>query len=53
MGKRKYNKKLVGQELVGRDKDREITESQNHRMLGVGRDHCGSSSPAPLPNHCY
>jgi len=24
-------------------------ESQNHRMLGVGRDHCGSSSPIPLP----
>ena len=25
------------------------TESQNHRMLGVGRDLCGSSSPTPLP----
>jgi len=25
-----------------------ITESQNHRMLGVGRDLCGSSSPTPL-----
>jgi len=23
--------------------------SQNHRMLGAGRDLCGSSSPAPLP----
>jgi len=23
--------------------------SQNHRMLGVGRDLCGSSSPTPLP----
>jgi len=23
----------------------EITESQNHRMVGVGRDLCGSSSP--------
>jgi len=22
--------------------------SQNHRMLGVGRDLCGSSSPPPL-----
>ena len=26
-----------------------FTESQNHRMLGVGRDLCGSSSPTPLP----
>jgi len=23
--------------------------SQNHRMVGVGRDLCGSSSPTPLP----
>jgi len=27
-----------------------LTESQNHRMLGVGRDLCGSSSPTLLPN---
>jgi len=27
----------------------DITESQNHRMVGVGRDLCGSSSPTPLP----
>ena len=26
-----------------------ITESQNHRMLGVGRDLCGSSSPTLPP----
>jgi len=26
------------------------TESQNHRIVGVGRDLCGSSSPTPLPN---
>jgi len=26
-----------------------ITESQNYRMLRVGRDLCGSSSPTPLP----
>jgi len=26
-----------------------ITESQNHRMLGVGRDLCPSSSPTLLP----
>jgi len=26
-----------------------ITESQTHRMLGVGKDLCGSSSPTPLP----
>ena len=26
-----------------------IIESQNHRMLGVGRDLCGSSSPTLLP----
>ena len=25
------------------------SEGQNHRMLGVGRDLCGSSSPSPLP----
>jgi len=24
-------------------------ESQNHRMVGVGRDLCGSSHPTPLP----
>jgi len=24
------------------------TEAQNHRMVGVGRDLCGSSSPTPL-----
>ena len=26
-----------------------ITESQNHRIVGVGRALCGSSSPTPLP----
>ena len=26
-----------------------LTESQNHRMVGVGRDLCGSSSPTLLP----
>jgi len=26
-----------------------ITESQNHRMVGIGMDVCGSSSPTPLP----
>ena len=26
-----------------------ITESQNHRMVGVGRNLCGSSSPTLLP----
>ena len=30
-----------------------ITESQNHRMLGVGRDLCGSSSPTPLLKQGY
>jgi len=25
-----------------------MLQSQNHRMLGVGRDLCGSSSPTPL-----
>jgi len=24
-------------------------EKQNHRMVGIGRDLCGSSSPTPLP----
>jgi len=27
------------------------SESQNHRIVGVGRDLCGSSSPTPLPKH--
>jgi len=26
-----------------------MTESQNHRIVGVGRDLCGSSSPTPPP----
>jgi len=26
-----------------------ITESQNHRKVGVGRDLCGSPSPTLLP----
>jgi len=26
-----------------------LQESQNHRIVGVGRDLCGSSSPTPLP----
>jgi len=26
-----------------------ITQSHNHRMLGVGRDLCGSSSSTALP----
>jgi len=25
------------------------SNSQTHRMVGVGRDLCGSSSPTPLP----
>ena len=25
-----------------------FTESQNHRMVGVGKNLCGSSSPTPL-----
>jgi len=29
--------------------ENQITESQNHRIVGVGRDLCGSSSPTPLP----
>jgi len=27
--------------------------SQNHKMLGVGRDLWGSSSPTPLPKHVH
>ena len=30
-------------------RDHRITESQNHKMVGVGRDLCGSSSPTLLP----
>jgi len=48
---------LVDKELLGRLQpegsgqwlDVQITESQNHRMVGVGRDLCGSSSPTLLP----
>jgi len=29
--------------------DSSITESQNHRIVGVGRALCGPSSPTPLP----
>jgi len=29
--------------------DHRITESQNHRMVGVGIDLCRSPSPTPLP----
>ena len=29
-------------------KPRQVTESQNHRIVGVGRDLCGSSSPTLL-----
>jgi len=28
-----------------------VTESQNHRIVGVGRDHCGSSSPDQRDHH--
>ena len=28
----------------------EMQESQNHRIVGVGRDLCGSSSPTPCPS---
>jgi len=28
--------------------DNDWRESQNHRMVGVGRDLCGTSSPTPL-----
>jgi len=30
-----------------------ITESQNHRIVGVGRDICGSPSPTPLPKQSH
>ena len=37
---------------MGRDATRRVantaTESQNHRIVGVGRDHCGSSIPTLL-----
>jgi len=32
---------------------RQITESQNHRMLGVGRDTQRPSSPTPLPKQVH
>jgi len=33
--------------------DHRITESQNNRMFGVGRDLCGSSSATLLPKQGY
>ena len=33
--------------ITHRDGGDRITESQNHRIVGVGRDLCGSSSPIP------
>ena len=30
-------------------REHRVTESQNHRIVGVGRDLCGSSSPTLLP----
>ena len=33
---------------VARRRALNVTESQNHRMLGFGRHLCGSSSPTPL-----
>jgi len=30
-----------------------FTESQNHRMAGIGRDLWGSSSPTPLPKQIH
>jgi len=40
----------IGREVEPRKKRevRGVTESQNHRMVGVGRDLCGSSSPTPV-----
>jgi len=34
---------------VSRQETAQLTESQNHRIVRVGRDLCESSSPAPLP----
>ena len=38
----------VGKERLSLQ-DHRTTESQNHRMVGVGRDLCGSSSKTLLP----
>jgi len=38
-----------GQTAVSSPDLLEFTESQNHRMVGVGRDLCGSSRPTLLP----
>ena len=32
---------------------KQAAESQNHGMVGVGRDLCGSSSPIPLPKQSH
>ena len=44
--------KLMRRFMVASERE-EFTESQNHRMVGIGRDLCGSSSPNPLskPGH--
>jgi len=40
---------VLHQTPAGRAAPIPVTESQNHRMVGVGRDLCGSSSPTLLP----
>jgi len=43
-----FSKKTYSNLFLGTENEEE-SDSQNHRMLGVGRDLCGSSSPTVLP----
>jgi len=43
-----HGERLAKQSLVSSHKLHYPFASQNHRMFGVGRDLCGSSSPTPL-----
>ena len=42
-------KKKGGENLTLSVCEPKAGRSQNHRIVGVGRDLCGSSSPTPLP----
>ena len=44
-----YTEQLSSPDAQCAPKKRLSSESQNHRMVGVGRDLCGSSSTTPLP----
>ena len=41
---------VTSRRFLNRGRDQKfLVKSQDHRIVGVGRDHCGSSSPILLP----